>query len=195
MLRRKGPGKSNHSKNHQILCRFRSHPPLPPPALAVPARRIQPRRNQLHLNMLNDVTMPTCRPLSEEKQANDRQQHGRETIVKMLLCLTLAQTLAPWWAPTTFSGVDSYGGETEAPKTYEVTGTLTELDLARGKGKIRTDLGKSVFLEVRKPELFKNLSVGDRVTILMTGDGRVDKVMGMNVPDLAVTGQPVPPEP
>ena len=135
--------------------------------------------------------MPICITPSEGKPTHDRPQHGGETTVKILLCLTLASC----WAPTIVSGVDSYGRKTEAPKAYEVTGTLTELDLASGKGKVRTDLGESIFLEVRKPEFFKNLSVGDRVTIQMAGDGQVEKVMGVKVPELAITGQPVPPQP
>jgi hypothetical protein len=111
--------------------------------------------------------------------------------VKILLCLTLNLC----WASTTASGIDSYGRKTEAPHAHEVTGSLTELDLAKGKAMLRTDLGRSVFLDVRKPELFKNLSVGDRVTIQMGEDGQVDKVMGVKVPERAINGQPVPLQP
>ena len=93
------------------------------------------------------------------------------------------------------NGADSYGGKTEAPKPYEVTGTLSELDLASGRGMIRPDLGDPIYLEVRKSELFQNLSVGDRLTIQLNGDGQVSKVMGMSVPGLGITGQPAPPQP
>lgn len=109
----------------------------------------------------------------------------------IVLCLILILQ----WEPTFVSGVDSYSRMTEAPKLYEITGTLTELDLANGKGMIRTDLGKLVFLGVKKPELIENLSVGDRVTIQMKDDGQVKAVIGMKVPELAITAQPVPTEP
>jgi hypothetical protein len=127
----------------------------------------------------------------EAKPAHDRLQHGEGITVKILLWLALTS----WWAPAVLNGADSYSREIEAQKVYELTGTLTELDLARGKGMMRTDHGKPVLLEVKKPELLKNLSVGDRLTIEMTEDGQVDKVMGVKVPELAITGQPVPPQP
>ena len=60
------------------------------------------------------------------------------------------------------------------------------------KRTIRTDLGKPIYLEVKKPDLIRNLSVGDRVTIQLNEDGQVDKIMGASVPELAVTGQPMP---
>jgi hypothetical protein len=108
--------------------------------------------------------------------------------VKIFLCLTIATG----WTPTIANGVGSYDGKTETTRSYEVTGTLSELDLASGKGMIRTDLGKPIYLEVRKPELFPNLSVGDRLTIQLNGDGEVDKLMGMSVPELGITGQAIP---
>ena len=80
----------------------------------------------------------------------------------------------------------------EASKPTEVAGTLSALDLTSGRGMIRTDLGKPIYLEVKKPDLIRNLSVGDRVTIQLNEDGQVDKVMGAAVPELAVTGQSMP---
>ena len=64
-----------------------------------------------------------------------------------------------------------------------------------GKGVVRTDLGKLIDLEVKKPELFRNLSVGDRLTIQLNGDGQVDKVMGVSVPELGIMGQSIPLQP
>jgi len=111
--------------------------------------------------------------------------------VWILLCLTLAAH----WSPTPASGMDTYSRKTDAPKPYDVTGTLSELDVPNGKGLLRTDQGKSIYLQLRKPEFLQNLSVGDRMTIHLNGDGQVDKIMGMSVPDLEITGQPVSPQP
>ena len=60
---------------------------------------------------------------------------------------------------------------------------------------IKTDLGEPIYLEVRTPEVFGNLSVGDRLTIQLNGDGQVDKVIGMPVPELGITGQSMPLQP
>jgi hypothetical protein len=65
-----------------------------------------------------------------------------------------------------------------------VTGTLEELDLTRMKGMIKTDLGKPVFFEVTQPQLFKGLSVGERVTIELDDRGRANKVIDASVPEL-----------
>jgi len=133
--------------------------------------------------------MPTYIPLSDGTPIYYRLAHGKGMAGKILLCLTLASG----WTPTLANGAG--GGKTEAPRPYEVTGTLSELDLASGKGMVRTDLGKLIDLEVRQPELFRNLSVGDRLTIQLNGDGQVDKVMGVSVPELGITGQPIPRQP
>ena len=133
--------------------------------------------------------MPTYIPLSDGTPIHYQLAHGKGMAGKILLCLTLASG----WTPTLANGAG--GGKTEAPRPYEVTGTLSELDLASGKGMVRTDLGKLIDLEVRKPELFRNLSVGDRLTIQLNGDGQVDKVMGVSVPELGITGQPMPRQP
>jgi len=89
-------------------------------------------------------------------------------------------------------GAGSYREKTEASRPNEVTGTLSALDLTSGRGMIRTDLGKPIYLEVKKPDLFRNLSVGDRVTIQLNEDGQVDKIMGVSVPEMGVMGQPIP---
>jgi hypothetical protein len=100
--------------------------------------------------------------------------------MKILLCLTLASGLMPSIANGAESD-GSYGGRIETRRPYE--------------GMIKTDLGEPIYLEVRTPELFGNLSVGDRLTIQLNGDGQVDKVMGMPVPELGITGQPMPRQP
>jgi hypothetical protein len=65
-----------------------------------------------------------------------------------------------------------------------VTGTLEELDLTRMKGSMKTDLGKPIFFEVTKPELFKGRSVGERVTIQLDDQGRATKVIDALVPEM-----------
>ena len=138
--------------------------------------------------------MPIYITPSDGTPIHYRPPHGRGMGMKILLCLTLASGLMP----TIANGAESYGsygGRTETRRPYEVTGTLSELDLARGKGMIKTDLGEPIYLEVRTPELFGNLSVGDRLTIQLNGDGQVDKVMGMPVPELGITGQSMPRQP
>ena len=104
------------------------------------------------------------------------------------MCLILVSG----WMPAMANGAGSNREKTEASKPYEVAGTLSALDLTSGMGMIRTDLGKPIYLEVKKPDLIRKLSVGDRVTIHLNEDGQVDKIMGASVPELAVTGQPMP---
>lgn len=73
-----------------------------------------------------------------------------------------------------------------------VTGTLEELDLTRMKGMLKTDLGKPIFFQVTKPQLFERLSVGQKVTIQVDQEGRATKVMDVPVPELK---QPLTPSP
>jgi hypothetical protein len=70
-----------------------------------------------------------------------------------------------------------------------VTGTLEELDLTGMKGMLKTDLGKPIFFQVVKPQLFERLSVGQKVTVQLDHDGRATKVIDMPVPELK---QPLP---
>ena len=80
--------------------------------------------------------------------------------------------------------VEAASSAQQDQNTTIVTGTLEELDLSRLKGKIKTDLGKPVFFEVTKPELFKGLSVGERVTVQVDGQGRATKVIDTPIPEL-----------
>ncbi len=60
---------------------------------------------------------------------------------------------------------------------HTVTGTLTTLDLKAGKGMLKTDLGKPLFFNLVRPDLFQSVSVGQRVSVTLTEDGQVVKVM------------------
>jgi hypothetical protein len=74
--------------------------------------------------------------------------------------------------------------ETREQQPDIVSGMLEELDLSQMKGKIKTDLGKPVFFEVIKPELFKGVTVGKHVTIQVDDHGRAIKVIDTPVPEL-----------
>jgi hypothetical protein len=113
--------------------------------------------------------------------------HGRGMLM-ILLCLILISV----WIPAIANGAGSNREKSEVSKPYEVAGTLSALDLISGRGIIRTDLGKPIYVEVRRPDLVRSLSVGDRVTIQVNEDGQVDKIMGESVPELVITGQPIP---
>jgi hypothetical protein len=74
-------------------------------------------------------------------------------------------------------------GPIEPDRRDAVTGILEQLDLTRGKGELRTDLGKPIFFEIAKPELFKELSIGKRVTIELDAQGRAMKVIAVPAPE------------
>ena len=133
--------------------------------------------------MPTPITSSDGTPISHKP----RMLYGRN-MLRILMCLILVSG----WMPAMVNGAGSNREKTEASKPYEVAGTLSALDLSSGRGMIRTDLGKPIYLEVKKPDLIRNLLVGDRVTIQLNEDGRVDKIMGASVPELAVTGQPMP---
>lgn len=65
-----------------------------------------------------------------------------------------------------------------------VTGILEDLDLTRLKGRLKTDLGKPIFFQVSKPELFERISVGQHVTVQLDQEGRAIKVIDVPVPEL-----------
>jgi hypothetical protein len=96
------------------------------------------------------------------------------------------------WTPNLVSGGDAHFEKTVRSNPYEVTGTLSELDLPNKKGLLRTDEGKPIYLEIKKTEVLQNLSIGDRLTLHFNEDGQVDKVMGLSVSELGITGQPAP---
>lgn len=66
---------------------------------------------------------------------------------------------------------------------HEVTGTLEALDLTNMKGLVKTDLGKPVFFQVIRPELFTGLSIGQRITVRLDAQGAAMKVIVIPVPE------------
>jgi preprotein translocase subunit YajC len=72
-----------------------------------------------------------------------------------------------------------------AAEEYEtVSGILGKVDLVQNKGLITTDLGREVTFEIVKPELFLNLSPGQRVTLKLDTRQRAIRVMESTAPEL-----------
>ncbi len=92
-------------------------------------------------------------------------------LVAVLLSAPSAITIAASPEPT---GQDS----------HVVTGTLQELDLTKMTGKIKTDLEQTIVFTITKPDLFKGLSVGERIAVRLDDQGHVIKVMNTTVPEL-----------
>jgi cold shock CspA family protein len=110
-------------------------------------------------------------------------------LTKKMICLSLAIVI--WGAGN--AGFDMQTAQTaetgeDRPFDHVVTGTLDQLDFDTGKGLLKTDLGKPIFFQMIRPELFKRLSVGQRVTIGMNEQGHAVKVM--EVPPVEL---PIPP--
>ena len=68
--------------------------------------------------------------------------------------------------------------------SYVVSGTLEELDVAKESGKIKTDLGQTIAFSLTRPDLFKGLLVGKRITVRLNDQGQVIKVMETTIPEL-----------
>ncbi len=79
----------------------------------------------------------------------------------------------------------------ETAEEYDtVSGTLGTVNLAEKKGTLTTDVGKEVAFQIVKPELFINLSVGQRITLKLDKQGQAVRVMDNAAPEL-----PPPPIP
>jgi hypothetical protein len=71
-----------------------------------------------------------------------------------------------------------------------VTGVLERLDLSARKGLIKTATGKPVFFEIVKLELFKDMTVGQRVTLQLDERGRAIKAIEtQSIPELPAPTQ------
>ncbi len=71
-----------------------------------------------------------------------------------------------------------------------VSGKLSMMDMAGQRGVITTDLGKDVAFQIAKPELFLNLSVGQRITLKLDHQGRAVRVMDNTAPELPPPSDP-----
>jgi hypothetical protein len=101
-------------------------------------------------------------------------KRGMKTIglLAVLLC-------APTFATTMGASPEATGKD-----SHVVTGTLEELDLSKLSGKIKTDLAQTVAFTIQSPDLFKGLSVGERIAVRLDDQGQVVKVMATTLPEL-----------
>jgi hypothetical protein len=67
---------------------------------------------------------------------------------------------------------------------HVISGTLLKLDLAEGRGLLRTDLGRPIYFDVPKAYLFENVMVGARIALRLDEEGRAVRVMDTSIPDL-----------
>jgi len=105
---------------------------------------------------------------------------GAFVIIKMIGLLT-ALLCAPALATTMAAPPEATGQD-----SHVVTGTLEELDLSKMSGKIKTDLAQTVGFTIQNPDLFKGLSVGERIAVRLDDQGRVVKVMATTLPELPI---------
>ena len=80
--------------------------------------------------------------------------------------------------------------ETAAEDYETVSGILGTVDMAEKKGTLTTDLGRKVPFQIPKPELFLNLSAGQRVTLKLDQQGRAMRVMDSAAPELPPPSAP-----
>ena len=83
--------------------------------------------------------------------------------------------------PLASAAADADSNESEL---QVVTGTLSKLDLANGRGLLVTDLGRPIHFDVPKAYLFENVTVGARIAMQLDEYGRAVKVMDSSIPDL-----------
>lgn len=98
--------------------------------------------------------------------------------VKTIVLLAMLLGALPLATTTAASPEDTNQG------THVVIGMLEELDMSKMSGKVKTDLGQVVVFTMTKPDLFKGLSVGERIGVRLDDQGHVVKVMNMTVPEL-----------
>ena len=65
-----------------------------------------------------------------------------------------------------------------------VSGVLEKVDLIAKQGLLKTDLGREVAFQIPKPELFLNLSVGQRVTLKLEDRQQAVRVMDTTAPEI-----------
>jgi len=98
-------------------------------------------------------------------------------IISLLALLLCAPALATTMAASP---------EHTVQDSHVVTGTLEELDLSKMSGKIKTDLEQTVAFTIQSPDLFKSLSVGERIVVRLNDQGEVVKVMATPLPELPI---------
>lgn len=98
--------------------------------------------------------------------------------VKMIILLAVLLSAPP------LSMTMAASPEQTGQGTHVVIGALEELDMSKMRGKIKTDLGQTVVFTMTRPDLFKGLSVGERIAVRLDDQGHVIRVMDTTVPEL-----------
>ncbi len=98
-------------------------------------------------------------------------------VASWILALVLAGTSAVLAAPD---------GDKADIGLHLVSGTLTKLDLVKGRGLLTTDLGRPVYFDVPKAYLFENVTVGARISLRLDDHGRAVRVMDSAVADVVL---------
>lgn len=93
------------------------------------------------------------------------------------LLLTMGQATGSVWA--------QLGSQPAETDSHTVSGVIEQLDLATNKGMLKTSLGKPIFFDIAKPELFKGITVGQPITIQLDEHGRAIKAIeSHSIPEL-----------
>ena len=98
----------------------------------------------------------------------------------MKIIVLLAILLSAPSVTTTMAASPEHTGQ----DSHVVIGTLQEIDMSKMSGKIKTDLGQTVAFRMARPDLFKGLSVGERIAVRLNDQGQVIRVMDTTVPEL-----------
>ena len=93
------------------------------------------------------------------------------------LWLMMGQMTGPVWAQP--------GPQSAETDPHTVSGVIEQLDLEKNKGMLKTSLGKPIFFDIAKPELFKGITVGQQITIQLDERGRAVKAIeSHSIPEL-----------
>ena len=101
-------------------------------------------------------------------------------LLRACATIFMSAVLAAGWSQPLVSAA----GEGTEKALHLVSGTLLKIDLATGRGLLRTDLGRPIYFDVPKAYLFENVIVGARIALRLDEEGRAVKVMDTSVPDL-----------
>ncbi len=74
--------------------------------------------------------------------------------------------------------------EREGSSSETLSGLLIELNLDQRRGRVTTDAGKTVAFSIPNPELFRNVSIGERVTLKLDSSQRAVGVLEQTAPEL-----------
>lgn len=118
------------------------------------------------------------RRLGFQPHAGTSTSHGMflyfVTSIAAVTCLFMSLI---WERTQAEAGEPTPSKQEQAEAPHTVTGILAKLDLKDGKGMLKTDLGKPIFFDLVRPDLFQGISIGQRVSIVLNEQGEVVKVM------------------